>query len=131
MLFAAKNLFSEVRGLVVGAEGRPVVEGRFYFPAIMGSSFWAGVLPHEPVITQAIVIRRENEEYEAWRFSKHNYREDGCYVEPPPLPVLLAPMEELAIRDSIALPFEAPLGLYRYWSRLPGFAADSTEARVE
>jgi len=63
------------------AEGSEVVrtdeQGKFAFPVITGSSFTARWFPHEPVVTQVIVVHHEGEEFEAWRYTKHNYHPNG------------------------------------------------------
>ena len=52
-------------------------DGRFHFPAATESSLSARLMPHEPVIQQTIVISVDGKEYLAWKFTKHNYAEDG------------------------------------------------------
>lgn len=52
-------------------------QGRFHFDPVVQSSFWASILPHEPVVTQKILIRQGGTEYKAWMFTKHNYEENG------------------------------------------------------
>lgn len=68
--------------------------GRFALPAITGSSVTGALLPHEPVVTQEIVIERRGVVYKAWSFTKHNYRNNGelggalrltCRLEDPPV----------------------------------------------
>lgn len=94
-------LFSEVKGVVV-KKGIPVKDaiveqefrwawkdetgsaqtktdenGKFSFPAVVRSSFFGSLLPHEPMITQTILIRHEGNVYKAWMFDKGNYKENG------------------------------------------------------
>ncbi|MAE72407.1 MAG: hypothetical protein CME06_18295 [Gemmatimonadetes bacterium] len=38
--------------------------------------------PHEPVITQAILIGFDGRQHEAWRFTKHNYSAEGELQRP-------------------------------------------------
>ena len=52
-------------------------EGRFSFPQVTGSSFLGGLMPHEPVVEQRIVIRYEGREYLAWKHAKHSYEAGG------------------------------------------------------
>ena len=47
--------------------------GEFSFPAIERSSFLGGLLPHEPVIEQAIVIEYLGKSYKAWNYAKRDY----------------------------------------------------------
>ncbi len=47
--------------------------GEFSFPVIERSSFMGGLLPHEPVIEQAIVIEYEGKVYKAWNYAKRDY----------------------------------------------------------
>jgi len=48
--------------------------GEFSFPAIEGRSLLGGLLPHEPVIEQVMVIEYEGRSYDAWAHFKHGYR---------------------------------------------------------
>lgn len=52
-------------------------EGRFTFAAATEKSMLASLMPHEPLVTQKIFIRDGGNEYKAWMFTKHNYRENG------------------------------------------------------
>lgn len=52
-------------------------DGSFHFDPVVESSFWASILPHEPVVTQKILIRHGGVEYKAWMFTRHNYEENG------------------------------------------------------
>lgn len=47
--------------------------GEFSFPAIERSSLLGGLLPHEPVIEQAIVIEYQGKSYKAWNYAKRDY----------------------------------------------------------
>ncbi|MEZ5578865.1 MAG: DUF6795 domain-containing protein [Candidatus Competibacteraceae bacterium] len=102
MAFTKKlYLFSEVNGLVL-SKGQPIPnveveriynwgwkditkqetvmtdqEGRFHFDSISESSFFGSIVPHEPVITQKILIHYQGEDYKAWMYTKHNYEENG------------------------------------------------------
>jgi len=94
-------LFSEVDG-VVTSQGQPVAgaeveriyhwgwkdverkartttdqAGRFTFPQVVESSFFGSFMPHEPLVSQRILIRWQGEEYTAWKHTKHNYRKNG------------------------------------------------------
>jgi len=94
-------LFSSIRGRVL-LEGKPVAgatverefrwawkeetgtdatttdqNGAFSFPAIVRSSFFGSLLPHEPVVRQTILIKHAGKTYKAWMFDKGNYRENG------------------------------------------------------
>ena len=51
--------------------------GEFALPAIERSSFLGGLLPHEPVVEQAIVIEYQGKSYKAWGYYKHDYDHDG------------------------------------------------------
>jgi len=95
------TLFSEIRGRVM-QDGKPVsgaeversyrwhwkdqvgadktttdTHGEFSFPAVTGSTFLGSLMPHEPVIEQTIIIRTGGNEYQAWKYSKHNYDANG------------------------------------------------------
>jgi hypothetical protein len=68
-------------------------QGRFSLPPVTATSILGSLLPHEPVVTQQIVIRNNGVLYRAWAFTKHNYRENGelgrplnltCRLEGPP-----------------------------------------------
>ena len=52
-------------------------QGRFQFPAIQGSSFFRGFLPHEPMVEQTILIHHGGKTYKAWMFDKRNYEQNG------------------------------------------------------
>lgn len=94
-------LFSEVKGVVV-KQGIPVAdavveqeyrwswkdevgtvqvktdaEGVFRFPVVVRSSVFGSLLPHEPMIRQAILIKHEGNVYKIWMFDKGNYQENG------------------------------------------------------
>jgi hypothetical protein len=100
-LFSQKVVFSEVKGVLVD-KGKPVegaevertfhmamgdkketdrtrtdASGRFFLPRITKSTGLIGVLPHEPVIGQNIVIRMGGKEYMAWQYVKHDYTDNG------------------------------------------------------
>ena len=45
--------------------------------AATGSTFFGSLIPHEPVVQQTIVIRSGGTEYQAWKFTKHNYDANG------------------------------------------------------
>ena len=51
--------------------------GRFSFPAVYGSSLLGGILPHEPVIEQKIIIDHAGDSYRAWVYTKGLYSENG------------------------------------------------------
>ncbi len=94
-------LFSEVKGIVVN-KGVPIegaiveqefrwawkdevgmeqtktdAEGKFSFPAVVRSSFFGSLLPHEPMVTQTILIKFDGNVYKAWMFDKGDYKENG------------------------------------------------------
>lgn len=94
-------LFSEVNG-VVTKKGKPVHgaevrrsytwnwnnqkssettvtdgEGRFSFPVVAGSSFLGSLIPHEPIVSQAMHIYVDGKEYDAWIYRKDNYNHNG------------------------------------------------------
>lgn len=95
-----KCLFSAVKGVVLD-HGRPVegaviersyewswkdqsgddstttdARGVFSLPVIWGHSLSASLLPHEPLISQTILIRYDGKSYDAWLFSKGGYQEN-------------------------------------------------------
>ncbi|WP_293368951.1 DUF6795 domain-containing protein [Nevskia sp.] len=92
-------LFSPVRGMLL-LDGQPVTgalvkrtwfwhwkdqrgedstraddQGAFSFPAVYGGSFLGGLLPHEPIIEQRIVVDHLGKQYELWVHFKHSYKE--------------------------------------------------------
>ena len=100
-IFDKKTLFSEVNGVVL-KDGKPVAnaevtrywhwhwkdkkstertitnnKGEFHFDTIRKKSTTASLMFHEPLITQDIKIFVGNEEYKAWRFTKHDYENNG------------------------------------------------------
>lgn len=50
--------------------------GAFTFPAIEGQSLLGGLLPHQPVIEQDMVIEYQGKSYDAWSFMKGSYKAD-------------------------------------------------------
>lgn len=96
-----KIMFSSVKGQIVqngkpvaGAKvvrqyvwqwnGKKVIEettsdgsGNFSFKQASQSSLLTSIVPHEPVITQLILIHFADKKYEAWSFSKRNYDDMG------------------------------------------------------
>jgi hypothetical protein len=91
------HLFSPVQGVVVRA-GKPVEsakvtrrylwhwkdkegkdqvvtdrDGGFAFAEVTASSFLGGLLPHQPLIDQEIVISHDGTEYKAWVHAKGDY----------------------------------------------------------
>jgi hypothetical protein len=95
-----KCLFSAVKGVVLD-HGRPVegaiiersykwswkdqsggdntttdARGAFSLPVIWGHSLSASLLPHEPLISQTILIKYGGKSYDAWLFSKGGYQEN-------------------------------------------------------
>ena len=58
-------------------EAKANAAGEFSFPAIERSSLLGGLLPHEPVIEQAIVIEYQGKSYKAWGYFKHDYDHNG------------------------------------------------------
>jgi len=94
------SLFSEVRGVVV-SQGKPVAgaviersydwswkeqqgkdqvvtddKGEFYLSPIVGTAF-LGWLPHQPMVQQTISIKHGGRSYDAWLYTKSNYRPNG------------------------------------------------------
>ena len=94
-------LFSEVNGVVVKG-GTPVsgaiveqeyrwawkdeagtkqtktdAAGIFQFPAVVKSSFFGSLLPHEPMVRQTLLIKHDGNVYKAWMFDKGNYKNNG------------------------------------------------------
>lgn len=71
--------------------------GHFQLPAVTAKSFWAGLLPHQPVIEQSVLIRHQGKEYKAWLNTKYNYDDKGelqgralrlvCRLENEPKPL--------------------------------------------
>jgi hypothetical protein len=53
--------------------------GRFVFPEIVEKSFWAGIIPHEPVITQSISLKHSTEEERILQFVKRSYELNSEY----------------------------------------------------
>ena len=51
--------------------------GRFRLPQLTQGSWFAGLVPHEAVIQQKILIRHEGKVYEAWVYTKNNYDRQG------------------------------------------------------
>lgn len=103
MAFFSKTLylFSEVHGTVL-LNGQPVqgveveqdyhwhwgkqkrtttvttdAQGRFHFAEVTGTSWTAGLLPHEPVIVQRLTLRYQGKEHTGWFMAKHNYDRRG------------------------------------------------------
>lgn len=56
--------------------------GNFSFKQATQSSFLTSIFPHEPVVSQDILIFHEDKKYEAWVFSKHNYDDNGELGKP-------------------------------------------------
>jgi hypothetical protein len=52
-------------------------DGSFSLPKIERRSFLGGLLPHEPVVRQTILIRHAGNSYKAWMFDKHDYTDQG------------------------------------------------------
>ncbi|MEM9783113.1 MAG: carboxypeptidase-like regulatory domain-containing protein [Pseudomonadota bacterium] len=48
-------------------------EGRFSFPEVTRSSFWAGIIPHTPVIGQTMTAHLPDGELRIWLLSKNSY----------------------------------------------------------
>ena len=57
-------------------------QGRFHFPAIVGRSFGARWLPHEPLVRQTITVAFAGEPHRVWVHDKANYRANGELGEP-------------------------------------------------
>lgn len=51
--------------------------GQFSFPAVVRRSLLGSFLPHEPWITQTILIKHEGVTYKAWMFDKGDYKDKG------------------------------------------------------
>lgn len=95
-LFTSLVLFSPVSGVVL-KDGAPVEEaeirqelrlfdeklpvqralsdssGRFHFAIVERRAGLSRIVPHEPVITQTIIITYAGKEYEAWIHTKNSY----------------------------------------------------------
>lgn len=56
---------------------RTDAEGHFSFPPVLESSLLGSILPHEPLVSQRILIRYDGREHKGWMYTKHNYRENG------------------------------------------------------
>jgi len=94
------SIFSQVRGVVV-SQGKPVAgaiiersfdwtwknkkgedqtstndKGEFHLPEIVGTAF-LGWLPHQAMIQQTILIKHGGRSYDAWLYTKSNYRTNG------------------------------------------------------
>jgi hypothetical protein len=100
-LFSKLVFFSEVHGIVLD-HGQPIMgadiersfksdwrgkngvdytrtdkDGKFHFGAVAESSVLAKLVPHQPVISQKILIKLNGKAYEAWLSGKTNYDENG------------------------------------------------------
>ena len=51
--------------------------GEFSFPPIERSSLLGSILPHEPVIKQAMTIEYKGVTYKAWNYYKGSYKENA------------------------------------------------------
>lgn len=51
--------------------------GKFTFPAVIRSSFFGSILPHEPIVRQTILIKHDGKEYKAWMYDKRDYKENA------------------------------------------------------
>ena len=94
------NLFSAVRGVVV-SNGQPVpgatiertyewgwksssgkdqaatnAKGEFQLPEVVESAFF-GWLPHQAMVRQTIQIKHAGKVYDAWLYTKSNYKANG------------------------------------------------------
>ncbi|PIE83284.1 MAG: hypothetical protein CSA09_02090 [Candidatus Contendobacter odensis] len=99
MAFSQLCVFSEVKGIVL-QNGVPIAnatieqryflgdkpysnttasdsQGQFKFPVAYSSSFFRSIMPHEPIVRQKIFIQHNGESYEAWNYTKRNYRVNG------------------------------------------------------
>ncbi len=104
-------LFSPMRGVVL-AHGAPVAgakiardwrwtwkqqngadgtvtdaAGRFSLPVVEGRSLLGGVVPHEPLVRQTILIEHGGQIYKAWMLDKHNYEMNGEHEERRPIAI--------------------------------------------
>ena len=52
-------------------------DGSFTLPVVERSSLLGGLLPHEPIVRQTILIHHAGKTYKAWAFDKGNYALDG------------------------------------------------------
>lgn len=50
------------------------VHGEFSFPEATEESFFASLLPHQPIIKQTILIKYKEKTYKAWLFDKEDYK---------------------------------------------------------
>ncbi len=137
-IFDSHVMFSRVRGVVLmdgepiagakitrswrwawsGAQGSDEVVtdevGAFEFGVQHERSVTAHLFPHEPVITQKIDVTHAGNVYEAWRFSKRNYRVDGELYTPGPYGQEGAPAAPLVLRCELtqAPGHREPHGVY-------------------
>lgn len=51
--------------------------GRFHFTSYARKSLLVGLIPHQPVTTQDVIIRFEGKIYEAWLAMKYDYEENS------------------------------------------------------
>ncbi len=51
-------------------------DGRFAFPEAQFDSFFTRVLPHQPVVTQEIMIRVDGQRYDGWFHTKFDYKRE-------------------------------------------------------
>ena len=51
--------------------------GEFSFPVVERRSIFGGLIPHEPVVEQAIVIEYQGKSYKAWNHAKRDYDENS------------------------------------------------------
>ena len=100
-------LFSPVSGKIVVA-GKPLAEatvkrwykggfsnkenteitrtdgnGQFAFPVASFSSLMAGVIPHEPVVSQRMFVQIDGQEVQIYGAIKHNYELNGEFAGQP------------------------------------------------
>lgn len=52
------------------------MQGAFSLPAIWGRSLLGSILPHEPFVTQTILVKYKGKSYEAWLSDKRGYEEN-------------------------------------------------------
>jgi hypothetical protein len=57
--------------------------GQFAFPMATFSSLMAGIMPHEPVVTQRMFVQVDGQEVQIYGTVKHNYELNGEFVGQP------------------------------------------------
>lgn len=78
-----KEIVRKFKGGFKNTEGQQIaltdINGHFSFPAVTEKSFWAGLVPHEAVITQSISITNSFNEDRLLQFVKRDYEVNSEY----------------------------------------------------